>query len=371
MRILLFMTLFTFVFILLNFYISKRFIAKVDLSEKIKRYFNLFLLINFFGILGYIYTRYNPDVPNLLYFLFSIPIGVVFLLFCTAVIYDISRVAIDKVPLKPNRRFFFKKSLDLAALGAGVLLSGRALYEAKHLVIEDVDIKIKNLVQQYNIVQLSDLHIGGLIDQEYIAGMVNKVNVLNPDLVVITGDLVDIKVDHAKKALEEFKKLQSKYGTYFIVGNHEYFHDIEKIIDVVKTMGIKVLENENIYIGEKNKGFNLAGVYDWFGYRAEKFQPDIKKALFNKDKNSPTILLAHQPRFIEEVKGGVDLILSGHTHGGQLYPFRFLVKLVQPYISGLHRHNKELQIYVNRGSGFWGPPMRLGSRAEITNITIS
>ncbi len=371
MRIFIFMTLFTVVFMLLNLYISKRFVNKLDIHKKLKRYFKIFLEINFIGILGYMYTRYNPDVSNLLYFLFSIPIGVVFLLFCTAVVYDISRIVIQKIPFRQNRRVFFKKSLDFVALGAGMLLSARALYEAKQLVIENVNIKIKNLKKEYKIVQLSDIHIGGLIDKTYIENMIKKVNALEPELVVITGDLVDIKIDNAKETLEQFKKLSPKYGTYFIVGNHEYFHDIQKIIDTVKSLGIKVLENENVYIGEKGSGFNLAGVYDWFGYRVDKFKPDIDKALQNRDKNSPTILLAHQPRFIEEVKSGVDLILSGHTHGGQLYPFRFLVQLVQPYISGLHKHNENLQIYVNRGSGFWGPPMRLGSRSEISEIIIS
>lgn len=371
MRVYIFMTIFSLVFILLNFYISKRFIAKLHISKKIKNYLNIFLVVNFFGILGYVFTRYNPNMPELLYFVFSIPIGVVFLLFCTALVYDISRVIINKVPMQPKRRDFFKKSLDYGALGVGFVLSARALYEAKHLVIEDVDIKIKNLSRSYNIVQLSDIHIGGLINEDYIRDMVEKVNGLKPDLVVITGDLIDIKIENARDALHELTKLHSTYGSYFIVGNHEYFHGLEEIIDTVNGLGIKVLENENVYIGEKGKGFNLAGVYDWFGYRADKFKPDIDKALENKDENSPTILLAHQPRYIAEVKNGVDLMLSGHTHGGQLYPFRALVKIVQPYISGLHQHNDELQIYINRGSGFWGPPMRLGSMAEITNITIS
>lgn len=371
MRVYIFMTVFSVVFILLNLYISKRFIAKLHINEKLKKYLNIFLVINFFGILGYVFTRYNPDMPELLYFLFSIPIGVVFLLFCTAVVYDIARLFITKVPIEPKRRDFFKKSFDYGALGVGFLLSARALYEARHLVIEDVQIKINNLAKPYSIVQLSDIHIGGLINEAYIAQMVEKVNALKPDLVVITGDLIDIKIENAKGALNELTKLNSTYGTYFIVGNHEYFHGIQEIIDTVNGLGIKVLENENLYIGEKDKGFNLAGVYDWFGYRADTFKPDINKALQNKDDNSPTILLAHQPRYIAEVKSGVDLMLSGHTHGGQLYPFRALVKLVQPYISGLHQHNDELQIYINRGSGFWGPPMRLGSMAEITKITIS
>ncbi len=199
--------------------------------------------------------------------------------------------------------------------------------------------------------------------------MVKRVNALNPDIVVITGDLIDIDVTHAKDTLDELKKFDSKYGTYFVVGNHEYFHNIEKIIAKVKSLGIRVLENENVYIGKDGEGFNLAGVYDVFGYRTMTYIPEIDQALHGL-KDSPTILLAHQPRYIEEVTHSVDLLLSGHTHGGQLYPFRFLVKLQQHYISGLHQHNEDLQIYVSKGTGFWGPPMRLGASSEITDITI-
>jgi len=365
-----FMTIFSIVFLLLNIYISKRFIAKLDFSKKVKRYFNIFLVINFLGIVGYLFSRYNPNIPNIFYFLFSIPIGILFLLFCTAIIYDISRVLVEKAPLEKQRRAFFKKTLDLGAVAVATLLSARALYEAKFIKVEKVAVKIKNLQQSYKIVQLSDVHIGGLINEEYIENMVTKVNRLNPDLVVITGDLIDIKIEKGRDALKKLQQLQSKYGTYFVIGNHEYFHGVETIINEVKSLGIRVLENENVFIGSNKQGFNLAGVYDIMGYRMDKYKPDLKKALKEKVQNFPTILLAHQPRFMNEVTNEVDLVLSGHTHGGQLYPFRILVRLQQYYVEGLYQHNKSTQIYVNRGTGFWGPPMRLGSAPEISDITI-
>ncbi len=369
MNISLFFIAFFAAFVLLNMYISKRLINKLDVNVSTKNYLRLFLVFNLLGIIGYAMGRYYFDIPNWLYFLFSIPIGILFLLFCTTVIYDISRVVLTKIPLSESRRNFFKKSLDVSSLVVATSLSARAMYEARFVKLEKVDVKIKNLKQEYKIVQLSDIHIGGLIDEEFIRDIVNKVNLLKPDMVAITGDLVDIDINKAKDALDALKGLESKYGTYFIVGNHEYFHGIDRIINKVKSLGIRVLENENVYIGEEGRGFNLAGVYDVFGYRIDSHIPDIDKALKDK-KDSPTILLAHQPRFIEEVGDGVDLILSGHTHGGQLLPFRFLVSLVQPYISGLHQHNKNLQIYVNKGTGFWGPPMRLGASSEITEINL-
>jgi len=370
MKMILFFGMFLAVFILLNLYISKRFIAKLDLKESTKHFLYIFLIINFIGIVGYMAGRYYPHTPNWLYFLLSLPIGILFLLFCTAIIYDISRVMLSYTPLSHSRRSFFKRSLDISSLLLATSLSARSIYEARVLEVQKVDVKIPNLQQPYKIVQLSDVHIGGLIDKAFIHKMVQKVNKLKPDLVVITGDLIDIDVDLAHATLQELQKLNSTYGTYFVVGNHEYFHNIQKIIEAVQSLGIRVLENENVYIGDKDKGFNLAGVYDLMGYRVESHMPDINAALTGL-KDSPTILLAHQPKYIQEVQKSVDLMLSGHTHGGQLYPFRFLVKLQQPYISGLHQHDEKLQIYVNKGTGFWGPPMRLGASAEITEISIS
>ncbi len=365
----LFFTAFFGVFILLNMYISKRFIKKLDIKDKTKHYLHLFLIINLIGIVCYMIGRYYIGIPNWLYFLFSLPIGILFLLFCTAVIYDISRAFLLVTPVSDTKRKFLKSSLDISTLFVATAVTARSIYEARIVKIESVEIKIKDLKQPYKIAQLSDIHVGGLIGADFIRNMVERVNQLNPDIVVITGDLVDVEVDTIADALEEFKGLNSKYGTYFIVGNHEYFHNITKIIERVKSLGIRVLENENVYIGEEGRGFNLVGVYDTIGYRVKHHIPDLNKALLGL-KSSPTVLLAHQPRYIEVVTDSVDLVLSGHTHGGQIYPFKFLVSLVQPYISGLHQHNQDLQIYVNKGTGFWGPPMRLGASSEITEITL-
>lgn len=369
MNILTFALAFLSVFSFITYYINKRVINELHLQNKYKKYLKYFLIFNFLGIVGYIFSRYSPNVPNWAFFLFSLPIGILFLLFVTALFYDLSFTTLKKVPLSKKRRNFLKKSLDASALALPVGLSARSIYEARNICLEKVDIKLKNLKKPYKIVQLSDIHIGGLIDKSFISDLVKRVNKLEPDLVVITGDLVDISLKYAKPILNELKNLKSTYGTFFVVGNHEYFHNVQDIITEVKKLGIRVLENENEYIGKANEGFNLVGVYDVMGYRVNSYIPDLNKALKNI-KDAPTILLAHQPKYINEVKN-VDLMLSGHTHGGQIYPFRFLVKLVQPYLKGLHQHDKNLQIYINKGTGFWGPPMRLGASSEITLISIS
>ncbi|RXJ97936.1 metallophosphoesterase [Arcobacter sp. CECT 8986] len=372
MRFIIFSTIFIAVFALMSLYISKRFINKLHFKKVYKNYLNYFLIINLIGVFCYFLFRRYPLIPNEIYFLLSIPIGLIFLLFSTTIIYDLSSLLVNKSVKDSSRREFLKKTLDFSAVAVAAGINTKAIYNAKHTELEKVAVKLKNLKQKYNIVQISDVHIGGLIDKKFIASMVTKINSLNTDAIVITGDLVDTNLKFAKPALEQLKHLNSKYGTYFIVGNHEYFHGVDKIISYLKTLNITVLENSNVYIGEKDNGFNLAGVYDRFGEKFGSFKPDIKASLEKIDKNSPTILLAHQPKYIEEIKdtSNIDLVLSGHTHGGQIVPFNLLVKLQQPYIKGLHQHNKNTQIYVNKGTGFWGPPMRLGASSEITYINL-
>lgn len=372
MNISLFFILFTIVFAFQILIIKKRLINKLDFNYKTKKYLSLFLYLTFFGVFMYPMARYFPVVPNWLYFLLSLPIGMIFLTFIITLLHEIISFGISKTKYTKNRREFFKKSLDIGVISAVIATNVKAIDNARHIELEVVDVKINNLKKPYKIIQISDIHIGGLITKNFIKSMVDKINLLNADVVVITGDLVDTKLDFARPALDELKNLQSKYGTYFIVGNHEYFHGVKPIIDYVNSLGIKTLENENVYIGEKDEGFYLAGVYDRFGFRYGSYIPDINKALENCE-NNPTILLAHQPKYINEIKDtkNIDLILCGHTHGGQIFPFNFLVKLEQPYVKGLHQHNDTTQVYVNKGTGFWGPPMRLGASSEITVLRLS
>lgn len=372
MKMSLFFIVFTLVFAFQTLIIKKRLINKLDFNYKTRKYLSFVLYITFFGVLMYPLARYFPIVPNWLYFLLSLPIGVIFLTFIITILHEIISFGINKTKYTRNRRQFFKKGLDIGILSAVIATNAKAIDNARVIDLELVEIKIENLKKPYTIVQISDVHIGGLINKKFINNLVNKINLLNADIVVITGDLIDTKLDFAKPALNELKNLQSTFGTYFIVGNHEYFHGVQPIIDYVNSLGIKTLENENVYIGPKDEGFYLAGVYDRFGLRYGSYIPDINKALENCE-NSPVVLLAHQPKFVKDIEdfSNIDLILSGHTHGGQIFPFNFLVKLEQPYVKGLHFHTPKTQIYVSKGTGFWGPPMRLGASSEISILKLS
>ncbi|AXK49766.1 membrane-associated metallophosphoesterase (YkuE domain) [Aliarcobacter trophiarum LMG 25534] len=358
-----------------TYIIKQRFVNRLDFKHKTRKYFGFALYLTFFGALLYPLARYFPLVPNWLYFLLSLPIGVIFLTFIITIFHDITSIGFKKLfkksKISVKRREFFKKSFDIGATSLILATNLKAMDNARHLELEAVDIKIDNLKKPYKIVQISDVHIGGLIDKKFIANLVKKINILNADVVVITGDLVDTKLEFAKPALDELRNIKTLYGTYFIVGNHEYFHGVAPIISYVNSLGIKTLENETVYIGEKDFGFNLAGVYDRFGFKYGSYIPDIDETLKNCD-NSPIVLLAHQPKYLKDLVDtkNIDLVLCGHTHGGQIFPFNFLVKLEQPYVKGLHQHNETTQVYVNKGTGFWGPPMRLGASSEISILNL-
>lgn len=223
----------------------------------------------------------------------------------------------------------------------------------------------------YTIVQLSDIHAGGTVDKGFVERIVQRVNALDADMIVITGDLVDGRVEDLADVVSPLASLRARDGVWFVTGNHEYYSGANPWIDHLRSMGIRVLPNERVAMrGER--GFDLAGTDDYTarGFGAGHGQ-DLPRALGGRDRNRPVILLAHQPRtFPEAVANGVDLQISGHTHGGQIFPFHYLTRSVQPFLSGLHRVGSS-QLYVSRGTGYWGPPMRLAAPSEITRIVIS
>ncbi len=326
-----------------------------------------FLVFNFLGILCYFWGRYYLNIPLSLYFLVSLSIGVAFVLFVVMLIYQ----PLSLIPyFSKKRRGFFRNIVNIGSgIFAGGYLGWGMIEAGLKPKIEVIELPLSKLPTSFSAVQISDLHIGGLIEKNAVREIVKQTNVLEADVIFLTGDIIDAKISQVSEALQELSNLKAPLGIYFITGNHEYFHNIGELLGTIKSMGIKILENQNILL-EKNGEplINLAGVYDLFGKRIGVLEPNLQEALENRQETLPTILLAHQPKFIFEVKeeNQVDLVLSGHTHGGQIFPFRFLVTLDQPYLAGLYQHNAKTQIYVNRGTGFWGPPMRILARAEIT-----
>jgi len=310
----------------------------------------------------YVIGRYTSHIPNTLYYIFSLSIGFTLVLFLYLVLHEVLNLFHKTLrPLDKSKRDFIKKSADISMVALSASYVGKAIYEgSKSPIINTVDLGIFD----FKIVQISDLHIGGLIDHDFVRETVRQINTLDADIVCLTGDMIDTKLSSIKDIVLELKNIKAKHGIYYILGNHEYFHNPMEIITFLQQTPIKVLLNESISIDALK--VNIVGVTDRIGYRKYFLAPDIDKAFAHTNPNYKSILLAHQPKFIEELaQHKPALILSGHTHGGQIWPFEYLIRLQQPYIKGLHTLENGSQIYVNSGIGFWGPPMRLDSQAEI------
>jgi uncharacterized protein len=365
MRVSLFFTLFLLLFFSLHYLFYSRVIKKLLVSDKTKKVLTLLIGINFIFNILYVLGRYTNALSNDLYYLFSLSIGTTFVLLLYLLMHEVLHLFHKTLKnVDVSKRNFIKKGGDGAMLAVSTSYVTAATYEGMKEPVVNV---VKFGTFDFSIVQISDLHIGGLIDQAFVKEAVEKINALKPDIVCITGDIIDTSLDEVKETVLELTHIEAKHGIYYILGNHEYFHEPFKIISFVQKTNIRLLLNENVQIDALK--VNIIGVTDRIGYRTNVLVPDIHQAFKNCNDSYKSILLAHQPKFIEELENYTpELILSGHTHGGQIWPFEYLVRLQQPYIKGLHKLPNGSFIYVNSGIGFWGPPMRLDSQAEITYI---
>jgi predicted MPP superfamily phosphohydrolase len=309
-------------------------------------------------------------------------LGVLFLLFAAVASVDVvralgallQRLAADLPPDDPERRTtvarLFAGGIALVGGGASVAALRSGLGP---VVVKEVRVRLDRLPPSLHgttIVQISDVHVGPTLGREFVADIVRRVNALAPDVIAITGDLVDGSVRTLAAEVAPLAELKSRYGTYFVTGNHEYYSGVESWCREITRLGIRVLRNERVAIeGEDGASFDLAGIDD---HSATRFggSSNVAKAVLGRDTSRELVLLAHQPRAVYEAdKHGVGLQLSGHTHGGQIWPWKYLVYLQQPVVAGLARIGRTL-VYVSCGTGYWGPPMRLAAPAEITRIVL-
>lgn len=274
----------------------------------------------------------------------------------------------------PDQRRALARLAAAAALTIGLGASGWAALEGRRVRIKRIEVPLKKLpiaLDGLSIVQLSDLHIGPVIGRGFVERVVAMANDLAPDIVAITGDLVDATVEELSGEVAPLARLTSRFGTFFVTGNHEYFADAPGWCQYLAQLGVRVLRNEHVAIERGGQVLHLAGIDDYESERIEVgHRPDLAKAVAGRDPSRPLVLLAHQPRAIRDaVRHGVDLQLSGHTHGGQLWPLGWLQRMSQPIVAGLKKFNDTF-LYVSCGTGSSGPPMRLAARAEITHITL-
>jgi predicted MPP superfamily phosphohydrolase len=241
--------------------------------------------------------------------------------------------------------------------------------------IVNVDVPIRDLPQAlhgFSIAQISDVHVGSAIRRKYVDAIVDAVNGLHPDLIAVTGDVVDGSVGELGSHTAPLARLSSRHGTFLVTGNHEYYSGAIPWIAEFRRLGLKVLLNEHTVLTHDGTSLVIAGVTDFSSHHfnpAERSDPAAALAGAPKEAGA-RILLAHQPRSAAAAAtAGYDLQLSGHTHGGQFWPWNLFVRFQQPFTAGLHRLNK-LWVYVSRGTGYWGPPNRFGAPSEITRLRL-
>jgi predicted MPP superfamily phosphohydrolase len=257
-----------------------------------------------------------------------------------------------------------------------VLATLVGLFNARRrAAVVEVEVRLEGLpfaLQGFSIAQISDVHVGQTIRQGYVAAIVAAVNQLRPDVIVITGDLVDGSVQQLASHVAPLAGLQARHGTYFVTGNHEYYSGVLSWVAELRRLGLHVLLNEHVVLQHQGACLVLAGVTDFSAHhfnRAERSDPALALRGAPLDA-TPKILLAHQPRSAAAAAAaGFDLQLSGHTHGGQFWPWNLFVRMQQPFTAGLDRLER-MWIYTSRGTGYWGPPKRLGAPSEITRITL-
>jgi predicted MPP superfamily phosphohydrolase len=263
----------------------------------------------------------------------------------------------------------------LAVPAVATLITLWGLFNARRTArVVEVDVPISNLpasLHGFTIAQISDIHIGQTIKGDYLQSIVRAVNHLQADMVAVTGDLVDGSVPQLRPHVAPLGDLTSRHGTYFVTGNHEYYSGVAAWVSELRGLGVNVLLNEHVVLWHGEDPLVIAGVTDYSSHHFdESHRSDAAAAIASAPEGVVRILLAHQPRSANgALQAGFDLQLSGHTHGGQFWPWNFFVRFQQPFTAGLHRL-ESLWVYTSRGTGYWGPPKRFGAPSEITRLRL-
>jgi predicted MPP superfamily phosphohydrolase len=264
----------------------------------------------------------------------------------------------------------------MATIAMALLATLIGLFNARRrAAIVDVEVPVANLPPElhgFSIAQISDVHVGPTIKQKYVDAIVEAVNGLDADVIAVTGDVVDGSVRQLAAHVAPLSRLRARHGTYFVTGNHEYYSGAQAWTNEFERLGMRVLTNEHVVLTHRERQVVVAGVTDYSAHHFDPKHPsDPSVALLGAPASAAVkILLAHQPRSAPAAAAaGFDLQLSGHTHGGQFWPWNHFVRFQQPFTAGLNRL-QDLWVYVSRGTGYWGPPKRFGAPSEITRIRL-
>lgn len=370
-------------------YVARRLAAAFD--HKVARYviyvltgLSLFAPLAMVGLRRWANTGWSANLTAIVGWFGYAMVGFFTLCFFMLLALDILRWANRCVPefanntvLSLSRRRLLGRSASAGIALMAVIGSGYGFYQARRRpILRHVQIVLPNLppaFDRFRIAQITDIHVGPTIKRPFVQAVVEEVAKLAPDLIAHTGDFVDGSVPWLRQDVAPIKDLVAPFGTFFATGNHEYYSGAEQWLEHLTALGHIPLVNQSYYIEREGQRLRLLGVTDIrAGVSLPGHQYDLAKAIGNQPLQAsvPSILLAHQPKGIEfAAHAGIDLQISGHTHGGQFWPNHLLVPLQQPFVRGLHRQGKT-QIYVSCGTGYWGPPSRLGIPSEITLIEL-
>jgi uncharacterized protein len=331
----------------IHLYVFSRLAFFFSLKKNLWFYFVIGLLVLSFGASAVVERKY-PNAATRIFYLFSATwLGFMFLLLLCVAVNEIICLF-----------FSAPKMLSgLVALGIGASLSVYSIVNASSFVVKEVTIPL-NVEKDVKIVQITDAHLGTIRNSRYLAGIVEKTNSLDPDLVVITGDLFD---GTAPLKLETISVLETiRAPVFFVTGNHEYYEGIDNVLALLKKTKVNVLRNRV----ERFKGIRIVGI----DYSGDKTSLERTISTLGLNEKEPTLMLHHVPVKAETLhRLGIDVQLAGHTHKGQIFPYMLIDRLAYPYVGGLHNY-KGSWVYVSAGSGTWGPPMRLGKKSEIALI---
>ncbi|EAJ7128919.1 metallophosphoesterase [Campylobacter upsaliensis] len=358
------------IFGLANIYIYKRLVLKFITLKYLRRLFALILFALFLAQGFFMVFRSSEYLNDAWYSFFASLYAPTYCFFFVTLLLDFLRFMLALLGKSFMKiASFLKVSFEIFVLLFGAFITYFSIYSAiKVPEFSEVDIKISHLEKELKIAMLTDIHLGKNLHEKFLSEIIEKVNSKNVDMVVIVGDLVDAKSETLKPYISKLNDLKSTYGTFYALGNHEYYHGINEVLELLKGQtNMKILVNEGLDLGF----MNIAGVGDLAGLRKGILAPDLARAKVDLNLSKPSILLAHQPKTTQLYDvSDFDLILSGHTHGGQIFPFALLVKLQQGFVSGLYPLSEKTQLFVSRGAGFWGPSLRTFSQSELVILNL-
>jgi hypothetical protein len=365
----------------IHFYVWFRITRSTELSRRARWAVTIVMVLMFLSVPLTTSSRmWAPELASTFGWI-SLPwFAFVGLAFVTLAVFDLLRLVragarratnLPREPLDLTRRRFLGGAA-VAVAGASVA-KGMISARGEHEVV-DVEFHLAKLPREldgFTIVQLSDLHTGMTIDRDFVQRVVDHANALEPDLIALTGDLIDGKVEDLRDDIAPLAQLRAKHGVYAVTGNHEYYAGVDAWIAEITRLGARYLRNELVTIRSGSAAFDLAGVDDHSADGYPGHGEDLAAATAQRDPSRALVLLAHQPRQVRRAaRHGVDLQLSGHTHGGQIWPWHYIVKLQQGGLLAGRYQQDDTQLYVTRGCGYWGPPVRLGAPLEITRVIL-